>query len=328
MSIEASQSESHSRAAMPFEMLSVLIAGASIGRPPAEDLHRNCPCIPGAAISRYNADLVATPEERSESVRRRSVSNSPFPDLPSICTDARHSNEHETTSEGDYASPPLIRKIPFQGAVISVAVIDEHTFTRESITRSLQEPCNLLDIVSFATCDECLGSTKIYDLILYHVHKSVANENNNGERLASVKKVLPTAPVILLCDVDSVDLMRAAFDSGVRGCIPTVSTTLELAIQIMYFVKIGGTFVPPSSLTARGIPNRTATQQFTPRQMAVLDRLKLGKPNKVIAFELQMSESTVKAHIQNIMKMMKVTNRTEVACRARELEIRGMRPTD
>jgi DNA-binding NarL/FixJ family response regulator len=62
--------------------------------------------------------------------------------------------------------------------------------------------------------------------------------------------------------------------------------------------------------------------------MAVLDRLKLGKPNKVIAFELQMSESTVKAHIQNIMKKMRVTNRTEVACRARELEIRGMRPTD
>jgi len=50
--------------------------------------------------------------------------------------------------------------------------------------------------------------------------------------------------------------------------------------------------------------------------MAVLDHLKLGKANKVIAYELAMSESTVKVHIRNIMKKMKATNRTEVACRA------------
>ena len=264
---------------------------------------------------------MATPEERSERVRHLALCNSPSPDLRSMWTDVRQSNEHEATNQGDYASHPPTGRTPSPGTVISVAVIDDYSFTRESITRSLKEFCNLLDIVSFATCDECLGSTKIYDLILYHVHEGVANQNNNGKRLGSVNKILPIAPVIILCDVDSSDLIRAAFDSGVRGYIPTVSTTLELAIQIMYLVKVGGTFVPSSSLTPRGIPNRPISQQFTPRQMAVLDRLKLGKSNKIIAFELEMSESSVKAHIQNIMKKMRVTNRTEVACRAHELHI-------
>jgi DNA-binding NarL/FixJ family response regulator len=241
--------------------------------------------------------------------------------------DARDSNEYETVNEGNHASEPTIRNIPSQSAVISLAVIDEHSFTRESISRSLQKFSDLLDVVSFTTCDECLGSTKIYDLILYHVHENVANRKNNTEQFASVTKVLPIAPVIILGDVDSFDLIRAAFDSGVRGYIPTVSTTLELAIQIMHLVKVGGTFVPPSSLSPRGIP-RITTQQFTPRQLAVLDRLKLGKSNKIIAFELAMSESSVKAHIQNIMKKMSVTNRTEVACRAHQLEIRGTWSSD
>jgi Bacterial regulatory proteins, luxR family len=44
-----------------------------------------------------------------------------------------------------------------------------------------------------------------------------------------------------------------------------------------------------------------------------------GKPNKTIAFELQMSESTVKVHIKSIMSKMNATNRTEVVCRAYDL---------
>ena len=63
-----------------------------------------------------------------------------------------------------------------------------------------------------------------------------------------------------------------------------------------------------------------ATEQFTPRQMAVLHHLKLGKANKSIARELEMSESTVKIHLRNIMKKMKAANRTEVACRAQALD--------
>jgi DNA-binding NarL/FixJ family response regulator len=55
---------------------------------------------------------------------------------------------------------------------------------------------------------------------------------------------------------------------------------------------------------------------LTPRQMAVLQHLKLGKANKLIAYELEMSESTVKVHVRNIMKKMNAKNRTEVACRA------------
>jgi DNA-binding NarL/FixJ family response regulator len=210
-----------------------------------------------------------------------------------------------------------------RSAVISAAMIDEHSLTREAITRSLQELCRFVEIMSFATCDECLGSMKKFDVILYYVHDILENHYNNNERFGWVKKLTAVAPVIMLSKGDSGNMIRAAFTWGVRGYIPTVSTTLELAIEIMYLVKSGGEYVPSSGLSPGRIKpeksaNPTAKQQFTPRQMAVIERLKLGKPNKIIAYELGVSESSVKAHIRNIMQKMNATNRTEVASRAHD----------
>lgn len=210
-----------------------------------------------------------------------------------------------------------------RNSTISLAVIDEHSFTRESITRSLRELCNLLEVVSYATFDKYLESAKSHDIILYHVRDSVANINRNDQKFVYLRELSSLGPTIILCDVDSVDSIQAAFDSGVRGYIPTVSTTLEMAIEIMFLINVGGTFVPPTGLAPRknasqGPPNPTTSQSFTPRQSAVLDRLRVGKTNKIIAFELTMSESSVKMHIRNIMRKMNATNRTEVACRAHE----------
>ena len=52
---------------------------------------------------------------------------------------------------------------------------------------------------------------------------------------------------------------------------------------------------------------------FTSRQAAVVEALRKGKANKIIAYELNMCESTVKVHVRSIMKKLKARNRTEVA---------------
>jgi DNA-binding NarL/FixJ family response regulator len=207
----------------------------------------------------------------------------------------------------------------------TIAVVDEHSFTRECITKSLRERCTLLNIATFSACDECLRGPHIYDLILYHSHESVAR-TNNPQITINIKKLLQIAPVIVLCDVDCFESVSAAFESGARGYIPTVSTEVELAVEIIRLVKAGGTFVPPTILRARAMCGERVTcgaitTQFTPRQIAVLECVKRGKTNKIIAHELKMSESTVKVHIHNIMKRLKATNRTEVAARAYELEL-------
>lgn len=205
-------------------------------------------------------------------------------------------------------------------AAISLGVIDQKSFTRECIIRSLQTLDDHLDIVSFATCEDCLQSMGNLDVILYHVHEAVADLDGNN--LVSLKRLLQVVPVVILSDHDCPDSIIEVFKSGVRGLIPTANTTVEQIIEIIGFVRAGGVFVPSSSLSLLQVKEQGVTElmitseQFSPIEMAVLDRLKLGKLNKIIAHELGVSESTVKIHIGRIMKKLKVTNRTQVVGRA------------
>jgi len=271
-------------------------------------------------------------QEEGEEATTRSVGeprSPPAPNLLSTSADAHAFNEQELTSQEERRSQPITYIGSIRNRMISIGVVDAHSFTRQCITRSLNEFGDSPDILSFTSSEDCLRSPRDLDIILYHAHQSVAHNDNSDLRFAPLKKLLEIAPVIVLSEVDGPDAIFEAFESGARGYIPTASTTLELAIEIIRLVRAGGTFVPPSSLSLQrisrtGLTGRaTKTQQFTPRQMAVLEHLKLGKANKRIAHELAMSESTVKVHIRNIMRKMKATNRTEVACRVQALATSG-----
>jgi DNA-binding NarL/FixJ family response regulator len=236
----------------------------------------------------------------------------------------------QRTNDGHRRSRPAsVRK-----AVISMGVIDEKSVTRECITRCLQALDERLDIVAFATCDDCLRHMESHDLVLYHVHEDMSTWNVNSQKLIAFKKLLNIVPVIVLSDIESPDSLIEMFENGARGFIPTDNTTLEQIIEIIGLVKVGGIFVPLSSLSSRGTKGQGVTarpvssDQFTRSELAVLDRLKLGKANKIIAHELGLSESTVKVHIGRIMKKLKATNRTQVVCRAYALAAAGARSSN
>jgi DNA-binding NarL/FixJ family response regulator len=55
---------------------------------------------------------------------------------------------------------------------------------------------------------------------------------------------------------------------------------------------------------------------LTARERKVVQAIQRGKPNKIIAYDLNMCESTVKVHVRNVMKKWKAKNRTDVAIRA------------
>ena len=239
-------------------------------------------------------------------------------------TDSHSDAVRQRTNEASGWSQPIAGK----SAVISIGVVDEKSFTRECITRSLQALDDRMDIASFATCDDCLQHVGGRDLILYNAREAAADWDHNSEEFLSFKKLLNMMPVIILSDLDCPDSLTEIFESGARGFIPTAHTTLEQLIEIIRLVKAGGTFVPLSSLSLRRTKAQSVTRttrasyQFTPSELAVLDRLKLGKANKIIAHELGVSESTVKVHIGRIMRKLKVTNRTQIVCRAYALAVK------
>ena len=64
---------------------------------------------------------------------------------------------------------------------------------------------------------------------------------------------------------------------------------------------------------------RQRRSDLTPRELSVIDLLREGKPNKLIAARLDMQESTVKVHVRNILKKLNATNRTHAAFVANRL---------
>jgi DNA-binding NarL/FixJ family response regulator len=204
--------------------------------------------------------------------------------------------------------------------VISMGVIDEKRFTRECITQSLRTLDDRLRIEGFPTCDECLQTAEGQDLVLYHLREDPSHWDKDSQKLISFRRLLSLVPVIILSDTESPNSIAEIFESGARGFIPTDNTTLEQIIEIIGLVCVGGIFVPLSSLSLRTsvgqAPTGDSSNEFTRNELAVLDRLKVGKANKIIAYELGLSESTVKVHIGRIMKKLKVTNRTQIVCRA------------
>jgi DNA-binding NarL/FixJ family response regulator len=215
---------------------------------------------------------------------------------------------------------PREQSTPMKNSLISMGVIDEKTFTRECIIRCLRTLDDRFRIEGFLTCDECLQTVAGQDLVLYHLREDLSQWDKN--KLISFKKLLSIVPVIILSGTENQNSLAQIFESGARGFIPTDNTTLEQIIEIIGLVCVGGVFVPLSSLSLSKNRGDIATaelgssNEFTRNELAVLDRLKVGKANKIIAYELGFSESTVKVHIGRIMKKLNVTNRTQIVCRA------------
>jgi len=204
-----------------------------------------------------------------------------------------------------------------KGACASICVVDEYPFTRECISNYLELHGKDFKVHAFANIHHCITTLAThFDLVIYHLHAQSEPE----ETIASLKPIFESLPVIILSDLDGTEWMLEALESGARGYIPTGSTSVAIAVEAIRLVKAGGIFVPPSGLLMMqrptSPPELRLEEPLSTRQTAVLQHLTRGKSNKVIAYELGMSESTVKVHVRNIMKKMRATNRTEVAYRA------------
>ena len=146
-------------------------------------------------------------------------------------------------------------------------------------------------------------------------------DTNDLDQLIQLNLGVPI--IVLTASVDPANVVKA-LKSGAKGYIPA-NMPLDIALAAIRFVSAGGTFVPAAVMlednSARDqvpVPSTSFTM-FTERQAAVMEGLRKGKANKMIAYELNMCESTVKVHVRKIMRKLKATNRTEVAYLANEL---------
>lgn len=214
-------------------------------------------------------------------------------------------------------------------SALRIGLIDCHRFSRECLINALERHDPRIVLFPFAsvqefTADECPSP----DLVIYYPHAADPSEEAIAQDVRIMLQAVPDVPIVILSDVGEEHqskTIRSILGSGAHGFIPTRTTGIPIAIAAIRFVKAGGTFAPLDQLltneSARGPIQTDAAPQtsLTSRQLAVLSHLRQGKANKIIAYELKMSESTVKVHVRNIMRRMGATNRTQAAYKAQQL---------
>ena len=202
-----------------------------------------------------------------------------------------------------------------------IVVIHQKAFFRDCFARCLQISYNSHNTFAFANIADWRNSTEPSALtpaiIVFFI-------DNVGTSLIADLQFLEssaaTIPVVIMSDADDMDHVVRALENGARGYIPT-SLSFNVAVEAVRLVEAGGTFVPASSLVhdhCTQTPAPKTGRILTERQMMVAEALCQGMANKQIAYQLSMSEHTVKVHLRHIMRKLKARNRTEVAVLTRD----------
>lgn len=231
-----------------------------------------------------------------------------------------HENLHSASS---------VRNIKRQGRFVETLIlIDRRALERDCFVRSIELSHPRVSVVGFGSVEEWRdGAAGMGEpaAILFNIGSRKVSEPDVAEELRVALEGVRPLPMIVIAESEDLRDMIAAIDCGARGYIPA-SIGFEFIVEAMRLTAAGGMFLPAASVLSlrdamrpRSEPAPQLGKQFTARQLDVVNALRRGKANKIIAFELDMSESTVKVHIRNIMKKLKATNRTEAAFKLNSL---------
>lgn len=214
---------------------------------------------------------------------------------------------------------------------VPLVLVDPAPLTRQSIAAMFARALPEYLIVEVANTDALAltGSQALRPaLVVINTKSAPVNDPWVQTTLDGVKQRLAEAPVVLLSDRDDVEDVMNALSHGIRGYInPSVEP--EVVFAALKLIHAGGTFIPAQAIrtaAAKAHNSSGCTRQqvmtaldLTPRELSVIELLREGSPNKLIATALQMQESTVKVHVRNIMKKLRVANRTHAASVANRL---------
>ncbi|MDH4174168.1 MAG: response regulator transcription factor, partial [Betaproteobacteria bacterium] len=203
----------------------------------------------------------------------------------------------------------------------------DHALFREGMRHvllRLGEGVEVIEAGSFDQLMSAVGANPDLALVLLDLHMPGPGKFAALDALAERHSALPV--VVLSGSEERADMQRA-LDGGAMGFIQKAATAAVM-LSALRLVLSGGVYVPPAMVQSRAAHEGAAASgsPLTPRQIEVLMRVIEGKPNKIIASDLGLSEATVKAHVTAVFRALNVTNRTQAARAAGRLGIKRSEP--
>jgi DNA-binding NarL/FixJ family response regulator len=211
----------------------------------------------------------------------------------------------------------------------SLVIIDARALDRECLAKALVGRGLQMEVCAVGSIEEWRREKDLYppvQAVLFNIGSRKADDPGLANDISKLMAEFRSPPIIVLSDSDDLGQIVKMLEYGIRGFIPSC-VGIGVCVEAISLAVAGGVFIPASSiLSMRHLVNTSPTSEqrslsgmFTTRQEAVVEALRKGKANKIIAYELNLRESTVKVHIRNIMKKLKATNRTEVAYKLNDM---------
>jgi len=143
-----------------------------------------------------------------------------------------------------------------------------------------------------------------------------------------VRAAYPKLPVIIVSGHEEPTVVREALSLGVAGYAPKSAPRRELA-RAMQEVLAGSVYVPQgyAERAAEGSEHEILRRlrELTPQQLLVLEMIREGKQNKQIAQELSLAETTIKAHVSEILRKLRVFTRTKAVVEVAKVDFASLR---
>jgi DNA-binding NarL/FixJ family response regulator len=212
----------------------------------------------------------------------------------------------------------------------AIVIADDHPLFRGAMRQAVTAAAPGMEIVeagSFEDVTRRLAAGGEVDLVLLDLNMP-GMQGFSG--LAYLRASHPETPVLVVSGSDSSQVVRRCLEFGAAGFLPKTEgiDTMRDAIRA---VLAGGSWTPadydpgqPEDRESAELVRRLAS--LTPQQVRVLMMLSEGKLNKQIAYELDVSEATVKAHVSAILTKLDVDSRTQAVIAASRIDVTQWQP--
>ncbi|SCK61476.1 two component transcriptional regulator, LuxR family [Variovorax sp. HW608] len=195
-----------------------------------------------------------------------------------------------------------------------ILLIDDHAMFRCGLRMVLSSGIADVEVAEAGSLEEAM-KTGMADpgLVLLDIQ---LHGLNGLEGIALVRRKWPDAPVVILSSDATPQSVRLALDRGAAAFVSKAETADNI-LAVIEQLRRGQEVETPVHADAPPASGGQARQLLTPRQFEVLDLLCQGLSNKVIGRRLDLSENTVRGHVQAVLAALEVSSRSEAGFEAR-----------
>ena len=208
-------------------------------------------------------------------------------------------------------------------SVERVLIADDHPLVRDGLRTVISvafDQAELFEAASIAETEAVIDREGDFDLVLLDLNMPDADGFTG---LATLRRRFPSIPIVIVSGAVESGLISAAIAHGAAGFIPK-SLKRSAIVAAIHAILAGEVFTPEEFRTGsaeglEGAEIRRRIDTLTPQQRVVLKLVVAGKLNKQIAFELDVSMTTVKAHVSAVLAKLNVFSRTQAVILANKV---------